>query len=146
MGAIDDEFERAVEEFISGGLIAGEEVAGSEPVALPEPAPAPASGTGEADGARSSLSRFSRRKADSDIYEIRGLGPTPGGPGAPLEVAESAVEDAPQRAGEADVPDEVPDAVPAPALLQADALSAAAEAGDPETRQRRARARFLASF
>ncbi len=146
MGAIDDEFERAVEEFISGDSIAGEEAAVPEPVALPDPALAPAPGTEEADGARSSLSRFSRRKSDSDIYEIRGLGPTRGGPGGSLEVAEAAVEDAPKPAEEAAVPDSVPDAAPTPALLQADTLSAVAEAGDPETRQRRARARFLASF
>lgn len=133
---IDDELERAVEEFISGdaaGRAAGSaDVPGTEPLTGPREAAPPAT-RGKAPF-QGELSRFRRRKAGGDIYEIRGRKAGAGRPGGAAEAAAPGGTSAPI------------EPVQAPALVPADALSPGAAAGDPETRARRARARFLASF
>ena len=89
-------------------------------------------GDDSAPTSRAPLSRFKRKTSDAGIYEIRGMA---SGPEAEETSTAGGDQDEPsgQAAGQA----------AAPPLEKESALTGD---GDPETRSRRARARYLASF
>jgi len=123
------------------------------------PAPQEAPAAAESPAAGSALSHFRRRSAGADLYTIHGVGAPPGLPApASSEPAPTAIEttfsESALAALETTSSESAPTAIETTSSESARVTAPAATgarppedaAVDPDTRRRRARARYLASF